>query len=197
MYAFEIQTGCVRCTFDGLTFGGLTMVQPYSGILSILSAGCTGTKLRNIGTYASPLNMGGAYVNATWTRSTTTMTVTKVAHGLKASDTIAVIQNSDVAPKANTTTTATLWTVLVAPTADTFTVTVTNAGQTTGQFLSYYPTVAGFLCVLAAGAAADDVKVQRCYVPHTETNLYSLDNSNNNIRIDNVISNYLNAFTTP
>lgn len=187
MYVWDLGTAAsFTLKFDGLTFGGLTLVQPYSGILNIGIAGCSDIKLRNLGTAASPLDMGGAYVDATWTRSTTTMTVTKVAHGLKTGDIIAVNMCSDVAPKAVTTTTGTLWTLASAPTADTFTVTVTNAGQTTGQNLSYYPCMAAVLVNFTSGSAATNVKIQRCYTPHLRTGLFSgLDNSIKGLLVEN------------
>lgn len=188
MYVWDLGTAAsYRIKINGLTFGGLTLVQPYSGILNIGIAGCADIKLRNLGTASAPLDMGGAYVNATWTRSTTTMTVTKVAHGLKTGDIIAVNMCSDVAPRALTTTTATLWTVASTPTADTFTVTVTNAGQTTGQNLSYYPCMTGALLNFVAASAAKNVKIQRCYTPHLRTGVISgADNSAKNILLESV-----------
>jgi hypothetical protein len=186
MYVWDLSTAAsFRLKFDGLSFGDLTLVQPYSGILNIGVAGCVGITLRNLGSAAAPLDMGGAYVDATWTRSSTTTTVTKVGHGLKAGDIIAVNVASDVAAKAVTTTSATLWTVLAAPTADTFTVTVTNAGQTTGQFLSYYPCMAAALVNFVAGSAANTVKIQRCYTPHLRTGLFTTqDNSIKNMLVE-------------
>lgn len=184
MSVFDLSTNCLRIKMDGISFGGLTLCQPYGAILNVGAAGCTDIKLRNLGTAASPLDMGGAYVDATWTRSTTTMTVTKTAHGLKTNDVIAVNIVSDTAPKAVTTTTATLWTVASAPTADTFTVTVTNAGAASGT-MSYYPCMTGTLVILAASAAASSITVQRCYTPHLRTGLFSGDNSSKNIRFDN------------
>lgn len=188
MYAWDINTAaCSRIKFDGLTFGGLTLVQPYLGIVNVNIAGCVGIKLRNLGTAASPLDMGGAYVDATWTRATTVMTVTKVAHGLKVGDLIAVNVISDVSPLAVTNSTATLRAIATVPTADTFTITVTNAGQTTGQFLSYYPAMAGVLINLAAGCAANSVNIQRCYTPNLRTSLISSqDNSVKNILMEQV-----------
>lgn len=182
---YEIGTNCQKIVFDGLSFGGLTLCQPYSGILSIGAAGCQDIKLRNLGTYASPLIMGGAYVDATWTRATTVMTFTKVAHGLKVNDLIAVNIISDVAPRAVTNSTASLWTIASAPTADTFTVTVTNAGAASGT-CSYYPTMAGQLITLAASAAANNVKVQRCYTPGLRIGLRSGDNSSKNVIFESV-----------
>ncbi len=188
MYVWDLGTAAsYSLVFDGLSFGGLTLVQPYSGVLNIAVAGCNDIKLRNLGTAASPLDMGGSYVDATWTRSTTTTTVTKTAHGLKTGDIIAVIMCSDVAPKAVTTTTATLWTVASAPTADTFTVTVTNSGQTTGQNLSYYPCMSAALVNFVAGGAANTVKIQRCYTPHLRTGIMTTgDNSVKNLRLEDV-----------
>lgn len=67
-----------RCTFDGLTFGGLTNVHPYTAILSVNAAGCANLKLRNIGTSpSSQLSLGSA---------NQTGTVCAIAAGAAASD---------------------------------------------------------------------------------------------------------------
>lgn len=56
----------IDCIFDGLTFGGLTNVHPYTAILSINAAGCSNLKLRRIGTSPSAqLSLGS--VNSTGT----------------------------------------------------------------------------------------------------------------------------------
>lgn len=188
MYVWDLGTAAsYTLKFDGLSWGGQPLVTPYSGILNVAVPGCVDLKLRNLGTAAAPLDMGGAYVDATWTRSTTIMTVTKTAHGLKTGDIIAVNACSDVAPKALTTTTATLWTLASAPTADTFTVTVTNSGQTTGQNLSYYPCMASVLVNLLAGGATNPLTIQRCYTPHLRTGLIATaDNSMKNFTLEDV-----------
>jgi len=192
MYAFDIGTNCLRCYFDGLTFGGLTLVQPYSGILNIGAAGCTDIKLRNLGTYASPLDMGGARVDAVaWTRVTTTATATSTAHGLKTNDIIYCLISSDVAAI-----TVAAKTVASTPTANTFTFTCLNAGAASGT-LSYYPTMAAALVALAASAAANTVKIQRCYTPHLRTNIISGDNSSKNVILESVFGDYINAPLTP
>lgn len=175
-----------RIMMDGADFGGLTLCQPYSGITSLGVAGCQNLTLRNLGTAASPLNCGGDYVDATWTRATTTMTVTKVAHGLKTGDIIAVQIVSDTAPKAVTTSTATLWTLASVPTADTFTITVTNAGATSGT-MSYYPTMTGNLIVGLAGGAPLNIRAQRCYTIRMRGQaIATSDNSSKNITLENV-----------
>lgn len=57
--AFDLTTGCTNIKIDGLDFGGETNRHPYTGLLSTL-AGCNSIKLRNIGTFASPLSAGSA-----------------------------------------------------------------------------------------------------------------------------------------
>jgi len=186
MYAYDIASSCARLKFDGLTFGGQALVQPYSGILNIAAANCNDIKLRNLGTAASPLSMGGAFVSdATWTRATTVLTITQASHGLKIGDIIALQIMSDTAVTAVTTTTATLKTVVTVPSSSTFTITVTNAGAASGT-CSYYPTMASQLLVLASGAAAKNVKVQRCYTPALRTGIVSSDNSSKGITLESV-----------
>jgi hypothetical protein len=57
-YALEFTTGCVEPMVNGVDFIGLTNVHPYNGIVS--AAACYDITVRNIGTYASPLNLGSA-----------------------------------------------------------------------------------------------------------------------------------------
>jgi hypothetical protein len=47
-----------------------------------------------------------------------------------------------------------------------------------------------YLINIAAGAAASDVKVQKCFVSNTRTNLYTLDNSSTRITFENVMGDY-------
>ncbi len=191
-YAFDLASNCTGIKVDGLSFGGLTLCQPYSGIMNIAAAGCSNIKLRNLGTYASPLDLGDARQDVvSWTRVTTTATVTKTAHGLKTGDIVYVPVSSVTAAiiVGSKTVTST-------PTANTFTFACLNAGAASGT-LSYFPTMSANLFVLAASAAANDIEVKRCYTPHTRTNLYTADNSSKNIRLENVYSDFLNAFTMP
>ena len=57
-YALDFTTGCVSPKVDGVDFLGLTNVHPYSGIVSL--SACYDTTVRNIGTYATPLDLGSA-----------------------------------------------------------------------------------------------------------------------------------------
>ena len=188
MYAFDIGSNCIRCTFNGLDFGGLYMTQPYNGILNVGAAGCSDIKLRNIGTYASPLSLGSPRRDdQSWSRTTTTATVTSTAHGLAVNDTVYVVVSSDTGAIVVGSKT-----VASVPTANTFTFTCLNAGATSGT-LCYFGTKCANVFVLAASSAANGVKVQRVYAPHTRTNLYTTDNSAKNITMENVFSDYLNA----
>lgn len=66
MSVWACASNTLNCKFDGLTFGGLTNVQPYTAILSVNAAGCANIKLRNIGTSpSSQLSLGAT--NATGT----------------------------------------------------------------------------------------------------------------------------------
>jgi hypothetical protein len=111
---WEIQTNCDTHIYNGLTFFGLANVNPFLQILSILAAGCTNIKLRNIGTSPSvSLVMG---------------------------------------------TTATTYTA--------------------------------YLVNIAAGAAASDIKVQKCFVQNTRTNILTLDNSTTRVTFENSMGDY-------
>lgn len=56
-YVWTVASNSLNCTFSGLTMP-VTNTQPYTALLQIAAAGCVNTKLRNIGTRASPLTLG-------------------------------------------------------------------------------------------------------------------------------------------
>lgn len=61
--AFDLTTGCVNIKIDGFaSYDSLANVHPYTALVNI-SSNCQNIKVRNIGTAASPFNMGSA--NAT------------------------------------------------------------------------------------------------------------------------------------
>lgn len=59
---FLLTSNCLNVKIDGLTMP-VTNTHPYTALFSLGVAGCTNTKIRNIGTRASPLTLGSA--NAT------------------------------------------------------------------------------------------------------------------------------------
>lgn len=194
---FSLSTASSNITIDGLDFAGLSLVQPVTGILDVGTAGCSDIKLRNLGTATSPLDAGGPFVeDASWSRSSTVMTITSVGHGLQIGVPIALHIMSDTSVNAVTTTTATLETVTSVPTADTFTITVSNAGATSGT-CSYYPSICGSIAVFASSAIAKNVKIQRCYMPHLRVGLGTADNSSKNITFESVWGSEWGVFLTP
>lgn len=193
MYLFDMTLNCANVTMENINFGGLSLVQPYAGLLQLGSAGCSNIKLRNVGSYTAPLDMGGPQKDLVpWSRVTTTATVTDYNHGLKPSDVIYVPISQDTAAI-----TVAAKTVAAVPNANQFTFACTNGGATTGRTLSYYPTMSAALFVLAAGAAANTVSVQRCYTPHLRTNLYTADNSSKNVLVESAQGDFLNVPVFP
>lgn len=57
---WNISSNTINCIFSGLTWP-VTNTHPYTAIL-VAATGCSGIKLRNIGTYASPLTMGSVNI---------------------------------------------------------------------------------------------------------------------------------------
>ena len=115
MFAYDLTTAASsNITIDNLNWGILSnsMVQPYSGYMQLGVAGCYNITLRNLGTPNTPLDSGMGYTTATWSRVTTTMTITSTAHNLTVGNLVAVNVTSDAAAKAVTTTAATLWAIL-------------------------------------------------------------------------------------
>jgi hypothetical protein len=55
-YVWNLSLNTINCIFSGLTIP-VANTNPYTALLYI-TTGCANIKLRNIGTYASPLNMG-------------------------------------------------------------------------------------------------------------------------------------------
>ena len=189
---FDIASSCNDITFDGLSFGGLTMVQPYASLLNVGAAGCNDIKLRNIGTWDSQLELGAArHDDVAWSRTTTTATVTKVAHGLKVGDTVYAIISSSVAAI-----TVGAKVVSAVPTADTFSFVCLNAGAASGT-LSYYPAVTANIYTIAAAAVATNIKIQRVYTDHTRTGIGTVDNSSKNILVESVFGDPVDTFIIP
>lgn len=179
------------CTVDGISFGGLTRTAPYN--LLVYLTYCHGITIKNIGTPTTPLNLGGPQVDdATWTRITTTATVTSVAHGLLTGDSVYVIVSSD---------TGAITTVLKTPvtkvTDDTFTIVCLNAGGASGT-LTYYQVISGYGIHLAAAGGSKDTLIQRCYLQHAKITAFPITvNELDGLRIDNCWADGWSPALTP
>lgn len=57
-YVWMLALNTLNCSFSGLTMP-VTNTHPYTALL-YLTTGCANIKMRNIGTYASPLNLGSS-----------------------------------------------------------------------------------------------------------------------------------------
>lgn len=187
MYCFDISLSSSIIKIEGLSFGGLFMTQPYNGILSIAAAGCTDITMRNIGTYENPLSLGSPRKDdVPWTRATTTATVTSVGHPFMVGDNVYIVVSSDI-----TAIIVGLKTI-TAVTETTFSFACLNVGTTSGT-VCYFGAKSGNLFVLGTSSAANRIKIQRIFTPHTRVNLYTTDNTAKNITMENVFSDYLNA----
>ncbi|MFA7295713.1 MAG: hypothetical protein WC211_00840 [Dehalococcoidia bacterium] len=80
---------------------------------------------------SSELLVGKVQTRATWTRSTTTCTVTSYAHGMASGETVTLVKSNDITatPLGNE--------VITVTGVDTFTFACANAGITTGGTLTY------------------------------------------------------------
>lgn len=111
--AVLLSSNCLNVTISGFLLP-VTNTHPYTALFSLAAAGCTNTKIRNIGTRSSPLTLGSA-----------------------------------------------------------------NA--------------CGLIFSMAAGAAANTVKVQRVYCSNTRTGIFTADNSSTKIYLNNVFGDYADA----
>jgi hypothetical protein len=193
IYAFYVQTMCLNLTISGLSFGGLFAVQPYSGVVYMVAADCREIKIRNIGTYAAPLDMGGPIVyDKSWSSTGSVCTVTSVAHGLKAADTVYVMMAVNTSTTIQSTVVVVAAkTVVATPTADTFTFACTSTVAT--GTLTYFLQVCSGLYGHASSTAANGVKIQRCYCAHGRGASIIQENSSRSIVFESVYFDYITA----
>lgn len=182
-YGINIGSSNKYITIDGINYGGLNRVQTYNALIYLSGFDNRYITIRNIGTAAAPLNLGGPQVDdATWTRATTTATVTSVGHGMITGDSVYVTVSS--VPAAITT-------ILKSPitrlTDDTFTFVCVNTGATSGT-LTYYQVISRNSMVLGyVNRVAEDIVVQRCYFEHARViSVPILVNDMIRTQIDNV-----------
>lgn len=173
-------TSCDDFVLDNFDFGGLVGVATRSSVLSLTSAPSNGV-IRNWGTESSPLALGqSAVAGASWSRSATTATVTSVAHGLVASDSVFVYICNGTTPIP-----LGVKTVATVPTADTFTFTATNSGATSGT-LSYYPVQTSAMTSVSNGTGLSNIKFQNVHFYGHSGSFYTINGNDANVVFENV-----------
>jgi len=149
-----------------------------SNYVILLNSSSDNVKIRNIGTYSNPVEVGRpSYDNAAATRSGTVATVTAVGHGMKTNNSIYVYRQSSTI--TGLTVGAKLVTVIDP---DTFTCPASNSGGTSGN-IGFVP--AQTIGMLSA-ANSSNIKVQNVHLHGYRTAVYTAANTNKNIYLENV-----------
>ena len=172
-------------TFDNIHFGGLTMVASASSLVQLSQYDNKNIVIRNIGSKAAPLNLGGPTVtDAAWAHTTlsSVATVTSVAHGLKTGDYVVINVSSDPsvipigAPRQIIVTGPDTWTL------------VALGGAATSGTVEYWAAIAGYSIISNSSPLQNsDVTIQRVYVTHGRTNTFPITSVDNfRFRLDNV-----------
>lgn len=178
-YMFNIAGAAKNIKIDTVDLGGLRLTAPYTGLFAINFSGESNIKIRNVGTYNNPLDLGGDdMLDVPWSRIGTTATITSSNHGLRVGDFAYVGVCSDVAAVAVGSKTVT------AISGSTFSFVCLNAGSTTGT-ANYYIGGPSYVAYFAAGSLVD-CEMKRVYVKHTKINTFLHDNTNKNIVLENV-----------
>lgn len=177
----SVTNQCINWTFDGFTTGGLVGQGGRSAWIGI-SNNSNNLTFKNFGTADAPIDFRDAngYTSATWTRVTTTATVTKVAHGLKAADWIICNWSSDTAAITAATLKNTGFTIIDA---DTFSFTCLNAGAASGTLGYEYVSVGALI-----SGAGDNVTFQNVHGLGHQAGSFNIAGNNafNTIRFENV-----------
>ena len=178
---------CSDVLIDGLSFGGLTLVQPYGSLVSLNNYDEHNIIIRNIGTPTVPLDLGGPKVkDAPWTHTTLSLiaAITSSNHGLITGNTIFVDVSTDpLVITANAARTITL------VDANTFTIVSLGGVATTGT-VTYWPVMTPYTIITNAGTTMNhDITVQQCYFEHARTGGHPITaNDVYNMRLENVWS---------
>jgi hypothetical protein len=165
---------CTNGLFENIDVADGDM--PTTVVFAINSL-CENVKVRNMGTYSTPITTGlSAFTNASTTRATTTATVTTASpHGLRSNQLIQLWQTniSGISLGAKTVT---------VTSSTTFTFTCLNSGLTSG-YVSYVPTQQTSITTITN---SQNVKVQNIHALGTRSNVYTANNTNKDIYIENV-----------
>lgn len=163
---------------DTFTFYGPVPI-PRSGFLSVAS-GSNNAVVRNMGTYASPIDnrLNGLQPWRSWSRSGTTVTVTENGHPYRVGDQVVVVNSSATAPVTLAVKTIT------AVATNTFDFTGVNTGATSGT-MTYY--VGGMSAVITS-AGVEGLKVQNVHMRGNYGNPFSTSSTQTGMTLDNVSS---------
>ena len=173
--------------WDGLNFAGLNGQSPRSGIWSI-GSNCTNWKVRNHGSFDSPMELGEAGGNKVpWTRVTTTATVTKNNHGYRVGEIIFVYNCDSVNAISLAAKTIT------AVTTNTFDFVATNSGNTSGVLSFYVAHTVGTVYSMAANTT--DAVLQNIHFRKHSTNGLGGVVTAKNLKVQNFSADPL-AFNT-
>lgn len=169
---------CSGWTWDGFTTGGLVGQGMRSNLIQV-SGGTSNCTFKNFGTADAPLDFRDSFgwTSATWTRSTTTATITKTSHGLATGDQIYVNWSSDIT--AITTVSKQPITV-VDP--NTFTFVCLNAGAASGSIGYEYSSIGQII-----NTFGDNFTVQNVHVLGNGS-AYAPTNAFTTLRLENVTS---------
>lgn len=171
---------CTNYKVSGWDNGGLLNCQPY-GNLVVVSQQCSNGVVENFGSYSTPLTLGGNETSATYTRATTTATVTSVGHGLITGGQIYVYHTNDTAA-------ITVGVKTITRTSnDVFTFTALNAGAASGA-ITYIPVNAAMPVSSGSGSANNTLRIRRIYFKGARASVMNIgDNSNTNYILDNFV----------
>jgi len=173
-------------SYDEPDYCGLVGSMQRNYIVALAAGGVDGFTFKNLGTYASPIDVGATgQTDTTTSRTTTVCTVTSVAHGLRVGDTIVVIISDSTAAVV-----LGIKTIATVPTADTFTFTCLNAGSATPKITYYVSYMQG---VASISTSVFNVTVQDVNVVGNNSAPYTGANSSKTVVMQNVITDPRNV----
>lgn len=143
------------------------------------TVGCSDVKVRNMGSYASPISGGEAPATATYTRSGATATFTKTGHGYRVND-FFYVTTVDA-----TTGVSGLRTITSVPDANTFVTDATNSGATSGTVRGYR-TFCSTVVYVAASGACSNIEFHNLFVDNAYTNSVNFPLVASNVKAFNV-----------
>lgn len=172
-------------SYDTPDYCSLVGSMQRNYIAALAAGGVDGFILRNLGSYASPTDVGAAgQTDTTTSRTTTTCTVTHVAHGLRTGDTVVVTMSDSITAVILGIKTITVTGV------DTFTFTCLNAGSATPKITYYVSYMQG---VASIATSVFNVTVQNINIVGNNSAPYTGSNSSKTVVMQNVLTDPRNV----